>query len=129
MGVDARRIPLEVDERSVAWALAIGGAIPRRISEDRRCPHAQPGARRPLTALLTSRLLYCGDCRARFAARFGIGEDDGRCDVCDRPTRASDFAEFTTTFGSIRVIGNICSLCRFWAERVQRPKPVEGADS
>jgi hypothetical protein len=118
MGVDLQRVSPDVDERYIAWVLAVGGAIPRRIAEDRRCPHAKPGARRPLTALLTSRLLYCTDCRARFASRFGLGDDDGRCDVCDRP--ASKFSEFTGTVGSLRLIGNICSMCRFWLDGLER---------
>jgi len=119
MGVDVRRLPMGLNERSLAWALAVAGAINRRIPEDRRCPHAKPGARRPLTAMLTSRLLYCDDCRASFAARFGssLRQDDGRCDVCDRAS--DEFSEFTMAAGGVRYIGNICPMCSFWAERAE----------
>ena len=120
MGVDVRRLPMALNERSLAWSLAVAGAINRRIPADRRCPHATPGAHRPLTAMLTSRLLYCDNCRASFAARFGssLQQDDGRCDVCDRPSE--QFSEFTMAAGGVRYIGNICAMCSFWAQRAQQ---------
>jgi len=68
-----------------------------------------------VVALLTSRLLFCSECRSRFAKRFGLGDDDGRCDVCDEATAASDFAEFSMTVGSLRIIGNACGKCRYWS--------------
>ena len=119
LGIDPQQVDVEPGQaRYLAWALAIGGAIPRRIPEDRRCRHAIPTARRPLTALLTSGLLFCDDCRSQFAAQFTAGADDGRCDVCDR--EATRFSEFTGTIGSLRVIGNICPMCRFWLDSLQR---------
>lgn len=117
-GMDMQRVAPTVNERSIAWALAVGGAIPRRIPEDRRCPHAIPGARRPLKALLTGRLLFCEDCRADFARRFTIAEDDGRCDICDR--EGLQFSEFTAAVGAVQVIGNCCPTCAYWLEGLSR---------
>jgi hypothetical protein len=119
IGVDIRRLPMALNERSLAWSLAVAGAINRRIPEDRRCPHATPGARRPLTALLTSRLLYCETCKASFARRYAsrFRQDDGLCDVCDRPS--DEFSEFTMAAGGVRYIGNICPICSLWAQRAQ----------
>jgi hypothetical protein len=82
-GIEPQRIASDVNERSLAWALAVSGAIARRILDDRQCPHARPGARRPTTAML----MCCSDRRERFAARYGLGDDDGRCDVCDNAHR------------------------------------------
>ena len=115
IGINVLRASPELDERSLAWALAVSGAISRRVPAERQCPHARPGARRPLVALLTSRLLYCSECRPAFARRFGLGEDDGRCDVCDQPTAGPDFAEFTIAVGALRIIGNACVKCRYWS--------------
>lgn len=115
IGIEARQLSPELDERSLAWGLAVSGAISRRIPAHRQCPHAKPGARRPLVALLTSRLLFCSECRPRFARRFGLGDDDGRCDVCDEPTVASDFAEFQITVGALQISGNACGKCRYWS--------------
>jgi HNH endonuclease len=117
-GIDMQRITPGLDARSVAWNLAVGGAIPRRIPEDRRCRHAIPGARRPLTALLTGRMMFCDDCRVDFARRFTIPNDDSRCDVCDR--EGTSFSEFTAAVGSVRVIGNCCPTCRYWLEGLGR---------
>ncbi len=57
------------DARRLAWQLAISGAIERRIPADRRCPHAVPEARKPLVVLLTSRMMFCNDCRSTFARK------------------------------------------------------------
>jgi hypothetical protein len=122
LGIDAEQIEPDRDQaRFLAWSLAIGGAITRRIPKERQCPHATPGARRPLTALLTSRLLFCPECRAQFASRFTPGGDDERCDVCDR--EATAFSEFSGTLGSLWVVGNICPRCRFWLDSLQRSSP------
>jgi hypothetical protein len=124
-GIEIQHVSLRApDERSLAWTLAVTGAIGRRIPEDRRCAHATPDARRPVTALLTSRLMFCRDCRQRIAALAGPAalagrpEDDGLCDVCDRPN--TQFSEFSGTFGRLRVIGNACPACRFWLDGLAR---------
>jgi hypothetical protein len=109
----------ETEPRFLAWSLALGGAIQRRVPEERQCPHASPDAERPLTALLTSRLLFCDQCAKRFAAMHKL-EDDGRCDVCDR--EATEFAEFQGRVGLVRVHGNMCPSCRSWLESVERAK-------
>ena len=52
-GIEVRQLSSDLDERSLAWRLAVAGAISRRIPAHRQCPHAKPGARRPLVALLS----------------------------------------------------------------------------
>lgn len=117
-GIEMQRLPIGIDAKSLAWALALGGAINRRVRDDRRCPHAHPGAQKPLKALLSARAMFCADCQAWAAARVTLGEDDGRCDVCDRLT--TEFSEFTGAFGPVQAVGNICGICRYWVEGLRR---------
>jgi hypothetical protein len=118
IGVDAQQVELPWDAKALAWRLAVAGAITRRIPRDQQCEHAQPGAGRPLVASLTSRWMTCRECAPRLVPRLALTGDDDHCDVCDR--QATKFSEFSGVIGPLHLTGNICGVCRFWFEGLQR---------
>jgi hypothetical protein len=112
------------NEKSLAFSLALAGAITRRVREDRKCEHARPGAQRPLVASLTSGWMTCRECAPRVVPAHALAgvdggpDDDGRCDVCDR--ESLEFSEFQVVIGPVQLSGNMCALCQSWRDRANR---------
>jgi len=109
LGTEAQ--PAALDERSLAWALAVTAAVYRRCWSA-RCRHvrarlASPG---PLLAALSERRIACYECAPRWQP---LTIDDGVCDVCDAP--CCSFTELMASLPSgLLVSGNVCDACAGW---------------
>jgi hypothetical protein len=100
----------DLTPHGVAFALALLTAVERRTK--RRCPHAQHEAivaPRPVFVTLALGLASCEPCMPSMTELASMMVDDGRCDVCDEPSKL--FHDSGTAIGHLFVIANLCPDC------------------
>ena len=98
------------DDRGLAFMMAVRRAMARRTKPALSCRHARTGSRtpdRPIRMVLSTGHMVCDQCAATMLP--DEIEDDGRCDVCDAPTKF--FTEMVTSYGVVTIYANVCDAC------------------
>jgi hypothetical protein len=95
--------------RAVAYKMSVVEAMFRRANPIYRCPHSHGVAPPPLIVDLGQGMIACVPCAERYDLP---ANDDGRCDLCERPTVM--FNEFWLELGPAMVHGDTCDDCKAW---------------
>jgi hypothetical protein len=104
------------DVYTTALFLAVAAAGERRVRK--YCEHVvvdEPVSYQRLAVVLTAGVAVCERCASALPAFKSEGVDDGRCDLCDRPSQW--FREFILPVGGCVVGLNACRKCSEWMVR------------